>query len=981
MKRRPTAGNQTSSGKKLSCYADVIFLTSLHSLRAKNKLNHEQLIDASIIMIHTRPFTRRIIFLGILPVFLATSLLAITFIFVQERLIQSLERQISGIAETSLLPILKQEPVDHTSLAHTARLVLGIESISHLSIYDDQSQKLENLALPLNTIDQIRLLDTKTSKSINNTIFYSIPINGQTPKKWLIIGIQKASQDVSRYQGYLALTFIAVFVFLLTLHFSSRLYEAVTSPLKDILTDLRQTLLNNSGKPLNNSKNHLYNELIESLNDMILMQQSIREEMQTNVDQSTKELRETLETVEIQNIELDFARKNALQASRAKSEFLANTSHELRTPLNGILGFTSLLLKTNISNQQKDYLTTIEQSAQGLLTVINDILDFSKLETGQLTLEYKPIYVRELIEEVFAIYAPQAHEKNMRLVSIINHNVPRNLLGDPQRLKQVITNLISNSIKFSLHGNIIVRAISLGETDNQIEIKFSVTDNGIGLSQEQQEKLFSAFTKVDNSDSRFQGGTGLGLAIAKGLVDRMKGEIGVESELLKGATFWFTVRLGIDRQRISQSPFVNSLYGLNALIFDCNPVCRMEITHLLSNWGVNFIEENVFANIPNVIAANHENQPVDILILDACTEENSFDRERLLDGIQRIRMIFKIPAIVLAPPALQRILQGDMAGLSSVIVPRPVVHSQLHQAMCNLLNIAQKLPLGAPENTQPLIKQDSLRILVVDDNPANLKLVCEFLRGLGVEARAYNNGYDVVEACDKETFDLILMDVQMPGMDGLETTKALRARETEKRTPIVALTAHAVNEQKTQLLLAGMDDFLSKPVSEDDLKHIIDRWTKAGSQVDAGEKHTPNKSEIDVLPPRGDVQHASEGGKTGFFDWAESMRLARNKPELATEMLKMLLSSLPDTLTHITEALADNNMSRLLEVAHKLHGGCCYCGVPALRSASKALEQKLHEKEYAEINILSENLLREAQLLLRWSDELDIDVLFADYED
>lgn len=931
-------------------------------------------------MIHTRPFTRRIIFLGILPVFLAISLLATSFVFVQGRLIESLESQISGIAEATLLPLLKHNSMDHTLLVQTAQLVLGIESISHLSIYDGNSKQIENLALPLGVTNRIPFLDVKTSKSINNTIFYSIPAENQASQKWLVVGIQKGNLEVSRYQGYLILMSVALLVFLLTAHFSSRLYEAVTSPLKDVLNDLRQTLLNNSAKPLNNSKNHLYNELIESLNEMILMQQSIREEMQTNVDQSTKELRETLETVEIQNIELDFARKNALQASRAKSEFLANTSHELRTPLNGILGFTSLLLKTNISNQQKDYLTTIEQSAQGLLSVINDILDFSKLETGQLTLEYKPIYVRELIEEVFAVYAPQAHEKNMRLASIINHNVPRNLLGDPQRLKQVLTNLISNSIKFSLHGNIVVRAISLGEMDNQIEIKFSVTDNGIGLSQEQQEKLFSAFTKVDNSDSRFQGGTGLGLAIAKGLVDRMKGEIGVDSELQKGATFWFTVRLGIDRQRISQSPFVNSLYGLNALIFDCNPVCRMEVTHLLSNWGVNFVEENIFGNISNVIAANHENQPIDILILDAYTEENNFDRERLLEGIQRIRMIFKLPAVVLAPPALQRILQEEMAGLNSIIVPRPVIHTQLHQAMCNLLNIAQRLPLGAVENTLPPIKNGRLRILVVDDNPANLKLVCEFLRGLGVETRAYNNGYDVVEACKTETFDLILMDVQMPGLDGLETTKVLRANENDTRTPIVALTAHAVNEQKTQLLLAGMDDFLSKPVSESDLKHIIERWTKTGANTDPAEVQPAGKPELGAHHEQG-VRHSSNQERAGFFDWAESMRLARNKPDLATEMLKMLISSLPDTVAHIQEALTNQDMSHLLEVTHKLHGGCCYCGVPALRNASKVLEKTLHQKVYQEVGALAEKLLSEVHILLRWSEEIDIDVLFADYDD
>ena len=301
-------------------------------------------------MIHTRPFTRRIILLGVLPVFIAICFLSAGFIIAQDRLIKSLENQISEIAETTLLPILTANPADDSTLKQAAQLLLGVDTISHLSVYSAHDNRLNNLALPFNDLDKIPLTDKKTTKPVGNIVFSAIPFVYEENPFWLIVGVQKSALEVAQYQGYLALMSVAIFVFLLTLHFASRLYDAVTTPLKDTLNDLRQTLLNNSDKLLSNNKHHLYKELIETLNEMILMQQSIRDEMQTNVDQSTKELRETLETVEIQNIELDFARKNALQASRAKSEFLANTSHELRTPLNGILGFTSLLLKTTITN-------------------------------------------------------------------------------------------------------------------------------------------------------------------------------------------------------------------------------------------------------------------------------------------------------------------------------------------------------------------------------------------------------------------------------------------------------------------------------------------------------------------------------------------------------------------------------------------------------------------------------------------------------
>lgn len=924
-------------------------------------------------MLQTRPFTRTIMLLGMIPVCVAITFLTVGFVLLQRYHIEALENQLSRLAEHTLLPILEKNRDDSVEVARAAEALMQLELISHISLYQPTSGSAQNFALPIKNLEHLSFDASRKSAHLIGDVLYSVlPLTARESPTWLIIGIQRSPLTVLQYKGYLLLIAVAVMALLWTMYFASRLYYAITAPLKNILTDLRQTLSTNSDKPLGNTQNHLYDELIATLNELILMQQSIRDEMQNNVDQSTKELRETLETVEIQNIELDFARKNALQASRAKSEFLANTSHELRTPLNGILGFTSLLLKTGLSNQQKDYLSTIEQSAQGLLTVINDILDFSKLETGQLTLEYKPIYVRELIEDVFAIYAPQAHEKNMRLLSIINHNVPRNLLGDPQRLKQVINNLTSNAIKFSSHGNVIVRAASLGETDNQIEIKFSVTDHGIGLTEDQQHNLFSAFTRVDNSDSRFQGGTGLGLAIAKGLVDRMSGEIGVESEPHKGSTFWFCVRLGLDRQRISQSPLVNSLYGVNALVFDCNPVCRMEITHLLTQWGVSFIEESQFANISNTLASSSNDAPVDLMVLDAYTEENSFEREKLLTGIQRIQNTFRLPAIILAPPAIQRALQNHVVGLNTQVVPRPVVHSLMHQTMCNLLNITHRFSNTADQTEVPQsrLKNKGIKILVVDDHPANLKLVSEFLKGLGVDVKTTSSGTDALAICEKEVFSLILMDVQMPGMDGYATTKLLRSKETLVRTPIVALTAHAVNEQKTQLLLAGMDDFLSKPVSEDDLKHIIGRWVESDS-------FSHENSEPPAPPPTAQ----SNEEPLAKFDWKESLRLAKNKPELATDLLKILITSLDETAAGIRTALHEQNMRNLLEITHKFHGGCCYCGVPAVRQASKQLEEALHKQDYSCLTELTGRLLTEISDLMAWSHTIDLDALFGDFDD
>lgn len=927
-------------------------------------------------MLHTRPFTRRILLLGVLPTCLAILMLLIGFAQAQNHQANVVQEAMVSVIENSLIePALKFES-EPTLLKQAATALLYIDPVTHIAMINSDATIAESYGLPFSLKNVALDPRQKMYSTHNKTNYMSLPVED---KGWVVTGIRANALVLTHYRGYLLLLFIAACSLMICVYFANKLYNHITAPLRNILTQLRQALSNETQGDISIQKNHLYSDFVEILNEMLTMQRSTREEMQGYVDQSTKELRETLETVEIQNIELDIARKNALQASRAKSEFLANTSHELRTPLNGILGFTTLLLKTGLSDQQKDYMSTIEQSAQGLLTVINDILDFSRLETGQLTLEYKPIFVRELVEDIFSVYAPQAHEKNIRLLSVINHNVPRNLLGDPQRLKQVISNLISNAIKFSTRGNVIVRATALGEVDNQLEVKFNISDSGVGLSDEQQENLFNAFTKIDASDSRLGGGTGLGLAIAKGLVDRMNGEIGVESRVNAGSTFWFTVRLGIDRQRVSQSPLLNSLYGLRALVFDTNSASRMEATHLLTGWGVNVIEETLFTNIGNTIASR-ESDSFDLAILDACHEENNFDKAKTLTNVQQITSQFRIPSIILAPPSVQRLLQEDIVGFNTALVPRPIINASLHQAICSLLNIAQPMitPGAGPQPMHARTRIDrNIKVLVVDDNPSNRKLVCEFLKSLGTSAQTAEDGYQAERMAAQEHFDLILMDVQMPGMDGLETTKLIRKKECGKRTPIVALTAHAVNEQKTRLLLAGMDDFLSKPVSEEDLEHIIARWVKSDGRVtqEATGQYSVPPATLSATNPDTPERDTEE-----VFSWSESMILAKNKPDLATDMLNMLLESLSETEQEISQHVHDKDYELLLETVHRFHGGCCYCGVPALRTASKNMETKMSKDPDADVDELANQLIREIRRLRAWAEQHDIDALFADMD-
>lgn len=930
----------------------------------------------------SRHFVIRILLLGVMPVVCVLVLNLMAFAYTQSTHFDKTRAQFVEVVENSLYKLPEELSVEAV-LDHLEPL-LTLDPIANFSVLTVDKEILANRGLPVSTKDINNLNLLSSNNTVLNTQtkqIIAIPVDLANASYWLVVSLTTERLQLNLSRGYLWIAIFSLIAFGVTMAAGYRLYHSIIDPMSDIISDLRLALTSNEYRELSIEKESPYTELIETANELLTRQQSTQDEMQTYVEQSTRELRETLETVEIQNIELDIARKNALQASRAKSEFLANTSHELRTPLNGITGFTSLLLKTGLTNEQKDYLSTIEQSAQGLLTVINDILDFSKLETGQLTLEYKPIFVRELIEDVFAIYAPQAHEKNIRLLTLVNHNVPRNLLGDPQRLKQVITNLISNAIKFSARGNIVVRCNAIGEMDNQVEVKFAISDNGIGLTEEQQEGLFTAFTRVDSSDSRVQGGTGLGLAIAKGLVDRMHGEIGVESESRVGSTFWFTVRLGVDRQRISQSPLTNSLYGVLAFVYDANTVGRQEITHLLTSWGLSFLEEDTFTRICDTLK-QHRDQTVDLILLDAYTDPNNFDKDLLIKGIRKVNATYSAPIILLAPPAIQRVVQDEIIGLNTIILSRPIAYNQLHQSICNLLSIAE--PLKAYEGSSSTVSHHqphrNINILVVDDNPANRKLVCEFLRPLGPNVTSVESGLEALDAVSRQRFDLILMDVQMPGMDGMETTKAIRAQEGAERTPVVALTAHAVNEKKMKLLLAGMDDFLSKPVSEEDLINTITRWvTKIGNR-DLSETQ-PAEGSPAITHENMPETAATDKAPLLTFSWSESMSLAKNKPDLATDMLKMLIHTLDETSASLVSSLEQDDMDTLFEVNHKFHGGCCYCGVPAVRNASKQLEQALVKNSYSDARTLVDNVLKEIHSLKLWSEEHDLDVLFADLED
>lgn len=625
-------------------------------------------------------------------------------------------------------------------------------------------------------------------------------------------------------------------------------------------------------------------------------------------------------------------------------------SHEIHTPLNGIIGFTNLLLKTKLDSRQQDYLDTILKSSEGLLAIINDVLDFSKIEAGKLVLDHIPMNLREAIEDVLTMLAPLAHDKNLELVSLIYSDVPINLVGDPLRLKQIATNLVNNAIKFTESGNIIVRVMLENTKENQSVLKISVTDTGIGLSNEDQKAIFQAFNQADTSTARRFGGTGLGLVISKHLVEQMGGEMGLESEPGKGSTFWFTVRADHNK-RAAPTENISHLRGCRLALFDANPIARLSVRHLLEHWHMDVEEIEIFDELlAHLEAAKHQQQPFELVLIGL---QPSSDMEALPPTLEQIKRLGCKPIVMASTSAniaYQNLLENHAAGH----LAKPICYEKLKAILGEVL-VGQNQHAFDFDQTpeQPPVTEvhRAPKILAVDDNLANLKLVCALLDDLGVEVITADNGLKALDQMERHHFDLVLMDIQMPVMDGVETTKNIRKKEGDtRRTPIVALTAHAMSNEKQQLLRSGMDDYVTKPINELQLKHIIQKWT--GFQVQTVHEQTPVTT--------------MESSDNDLVDMQEGLRLANGKQDLALDMLRMLLDTLGGEKKAITEAFQQRDFETLLERVHKLHGATRYCGVPLLREAANNLETLLKRGDEPQYEEAVRHLLWRMEQLLDW---------------